>query len=56
MEVFDQLRGKGVCRIGIFYGAAHLPGLHGALLERGYRLRDVQWLPAWSTMEKAGQD
>lgn len=53
MEVLDQWRGKGARRIGIFYGAAHLPGLHGALLERGYRLRDVQWLPAWSTREKA---
>ena len=29
-----------------------LPGLHGALLERGYRLREVRWLPAWSTREQ----
>lgn len=56
MEVFDRWSGKGVRKIGIFYGAAHLPGLHGALLERGYRLRDVQWLPAWSTKgEPAGE-
>lgn len=52
MEVFDRWSGKGVRRIGVFYGAAHLPGLHGALLERGYRLREVRWLPAWSTREK----
>lgn len=52
MEVFERWSGKGVRKIGIFYGAAHLPGLHGALLERGYRLRDVQWLPAWSTRER----
>lgn len=52
MEVFDYWSGKGVRRIGIFYGAAHLPGLHGALLERGYRLREVRWLPAWSTKEE----
>ncbi|MFQ7535730.1 MAG: hypothetical protein ACLRPT_11780 [Akkermansia muciniphila] len=31
MEVFDRWSGKGVRRIGVFYGAAHLPGLHGAL-------------------------
>lgn len=49
MEVFDQRRGGGVSRIGIFYGAAHLPGLHGELLKRGYRLQEVRWLPAWST-------
>ena len=52
MEVFDRWSGKGVRRIGVFYGAAHLPGLHGALLERGYRLREVRWLPAWSTREQ----
>lgn len=57
MKVFDRWSGKGVRKIGIFYGAAHLPGLHDALLERGYRLRDVQWLPAWSTKEKpAGEE
>lgn len=57
MEVFDRWSGKGVRKIGIFYGAAHLPGLHGALLERGYRLRDVRWLPAWSTKgEAAGEE
>ena len=33
MEVFDRWSGKGVRGIGVFYGAAHLPGLHGALLE-----------------------
>lgn len=51
MEVFDQRRGSGVSRIGIFYGAAHLPGLHRELLKRGYRLQEVRWLPAWSTRE-----
>lgn len=56
MEVFDRWSGKAVHKIGIFYGAAHLPGLHGALLERGYRLRDVQWLPAWSTKEKPAEE
>lgn len=53
MEVFDQWNGRNVRKIGIFYGAAHLPGLHRELVKRGYRLRDVQWLPAWSTMEEA---
>lgn len=53
MEVFDQWGGRNVRKIGIFYGAAHLPGLHQELVKRGYRLRDVQWLPAWSTTEEA---
>lgn len=48
-EIFDQWRGKGYVKIGIFYGAAHLPGLHEEMVKRGYRLREVQWLPAWST-------
>lgn len=52
MEVFDQWSGKNVRKTGIFYGAAHLPGLHRELVKRGYRLRDVRWLPAWSTLEE----
>lgn len=52
MEVFDQWSGKNVRKTGIFYGAAHLPGLHRELVKRGYRLRDVQWIPAWSTREE----
>lgn len=51
MEIFDQCRKKNYGRIGIFYGAAHLPGLHRELLKRGYRLKDVRWLAAWSTEE-----
>ena len=57
MEIFDQWKGKGARKIGIFYGAAHLPGLHAELLKRGYRLREVQWLTAWNTREQAdGRD
>lgn len=52
MEVFDQWSGGNARKIGIFYGAAHLPGLHRELVKRGYRLRDVRWLPAWSTLEE----
>lgn len=53
MEVFDNWRNKDVKKIGIFYGAAHLPGLHTSLLERGYSFDSVYWLPAWSTKEKS---
>ena len=57
MEIFDQWKGKGARKIGIFYGAAHLPGLHAELLKRGYRLREVRWLTAWNTREQAdGRD
>ena len=52
-----QWKGKGARKIGIFYGAAHLPGLHAELLKRGYRLREVRWLTAWNTREQAdGRD
>lgn len=49
LEILDQWREKGHRRIGIFYGAAHLPGLHHELLKRGYHLKNAQWLSAWST-------
>lgn len=51
MEVFDRRKNGGVRKIGIFYGAAHLPGLHHELVKRGYRLKEVLWLKAWSTGE-----
>lgn len=53
--VLDEWRQKDYDRIGIFYGAAHLPGLHQELLKRGYRLNKVDWLVAWITKKEAGK-
>ena len=53
MEIFDQWKGKGARKIGLFDGAAHLPGVHADLLKRGDRLREVRWLTAWNTREQA---
>ncbi len=53
MAVFDQYHtDKKVKHIGIFYGSAHLPGLHQELLKRGYQLKEVRWMPACSTVER----
>ena len=49
LEVFDRVVGEKpeLKRIGIFYGSAHLPGLHKKLEKRGYQLRAVEWITAW---------
>lgn len=53
LSVFDRL----VCerpelrRIGIFYGAAHLTDLHAKMETRGYKLRALEWIPAWKTTQ-----
>ncbi len=49
-EVFDVVnKDRDNKRIGIFYGAAHLPGMHKMLLDRGFKLDKVEWLVAWDT-------
>ncbi len=53
MAVFDKYHAdEKIKHIGIFYGSAHLPGLHRELLKRGYQLKEVRWLPACSTVER----
>ena len=49
-EVFDSVnKDKENKHIGIFYGSAHLPGMHRMLLDRGFKLDKVEWLVAWDT-------
>jgi len=47
LEVLDQYLNKGHARIGIFYGAAHLPDMEKRLLERGFVKQNVNWVEAW---------
>jgi len=48
---------KGVRRIGIFYGAAHLPDLEAHLTrEFGLRRGATQWLTAWDLAQPAVQE
>ncbi|MDO4410440.1 MAG: hypothetical protein Q4C05_04060 [Akkermansia sp.] len=51
-EIFDQVMSENNApRVGIFYGAAHLPGMHKEMQKRGYRLTQVRWEVAWSTVK-----
>ncbi|MCG8415104.1 MAG: hypothetical protein MI746_12870 [Pseudomonadales bacterium] len=48
MEVLQQTLSEDVEHIGLFYGAAHMPGLERALQELGFTRGPQQWLPAWT--------
>lgn len=53
LEVLDREIKAGKRRIGIFYGAGHLPDMEKRLLEDfGMKRAEVKWLSAWSL--KAG--
>lgn len=47
---------QGHQKIGVFYGAAHLPDLERRLLnEFGMKKRDTQWLNAWDLTSSKGK-
>lgn len=47
-QVLDRELEKGHKKIGVFYGAAHLPDMHKRLKEEFYYTKgDVKWLEAW---------
>ena len=48
LHVLDGEITKGHRQIGIFYGAAHLPGLERELRKRGYKKTRHEWINAWS--------
>lgn len=48
LEVFDEQRKAGQKKIGIFYGAAHMPEFETELLKRGYEHSATVWLSAWN--------
>ncbi|MEO1034095.1 MAG: hypothetical protein AAFX44_00920 [Pseudomonadota bacterium] len=47
MQVFDDEWSAGSRRVGIFYGAAHMPDFEERLRERGFEPVDTRWLDAW---------
>ena len=47
IEVLERVLDDGERRIGIFYGAAHLPDLRRRLHAMGFRDQRTQWLTAW---------
>ena len=54
-EVLDRELKNGKTKIGVFYGAGHLPDMEERLLNHFKMKRadgDVQWVPAWSLETK----
>jgi len=47
MVVLQEQLDKGKQRLGVFYGAAHLPDFHNRMLELGFRPATVTWNAAW---------
>lgn len=47
MEVLEQEIAEGHERLGIFYGAAHLPDMERRLLAMGFKRVSEKWLTAW---------
>jgi hypothetical protein len=39
---------SGRKKVGIFYGAGHLPGMQQQLLKQGWKVTEESWLPAWT--------
>ena len=53
IEVMDREIAAGKRKLGVFYGAAHLPDLEKRLLEKGFREVKRQWLTAWNIPKPA---
>ena len=52
MKVLKQELAKGHKRIGIFYGAAHMPDFEARLLkEHKVKVKSIEWLTAWDLTE-----
>ncbi len=47
MQVFDDKWQAGRRRLGIFYGAAHMPDFDARLRQRGFEPVETRWLDAW---------
>lgn len=48
LETLDAEIAKGHIHLGIFYGAAHFPGMEKNLVARGFLKTSQEWLAAWS--------
>ncbi|MBO13817.1 MAG: hypothetical protein CMJ68_24085 [Planctomycetaceae bacterium] len=47
MRVLQEQLKKGKRRLGVFYGAAHLPDFHRRMVAIGFRPKTVTWTSAW---------
>ncbi len=47
LQVMDKEIAKGKRKLGIFYGAAHMPDMARKLRGRGFVLKSTVWLTAW---------
>jgi len=46
-EVLDEVIRQGKKRIGIFYGAGHMPDMGKRLMRKGFQRNREEWLVAW---------
>jgi hypothetical protein len=57
LRVLGEQIGAGHDRIGIFYGAAHLPDMQRRLVkEYGLRKTSVRWIEAWDLTGGKGKE
>ncbi len=47
LAVLEKQIAAGKKKLGIFYGAAHLPDMEKRLLGMGFTLQKIEWLTAW---------
>jgi hypothetical protein len=47
LQVLETEVAKGKRKIGIFYGAAHMPDMEHKLEEKGFIRKATDWLTAW---------
>ncbi len=48
MKVVREQLGQGKKRLGLFYGAAHMPDFHRRMTKLGFRPKTTTWTPAWN--------
>ncbi len=54
LDVLAKTLKDGKRKVGIFYGAAHLPDMEARLAEMGFARTGVDWRTAWFIPKKAG--
>ena len=52
MKVVREQLGQGKKRLGLFYGAAHMPDFHRRMTKLGFRPRATIWTSAWNLQIK----
>lgn len=52
MKVVREQLGQGKKRLGLFYGAAHMPDFHRRMMAIGFRPKTTTWTTAWNLQIK----